>query len=210
MVDDKPSAARISRRTMIRRSAIVGGALVWAAPVVESLAPPAFAAGSPPPCSNPCTVSIDSCQTVSGAATITAGDSLRIDYNFDNAPSTGTVEVTNAYLVLWPYTGGAPSAGACSPAGGLCGSVKLPFPDETFTMPCGSTGCHETVCTTAPSVPGCPDTYEVAFQFFATVCGGTSANFKATLSFDGYHGTGTTDCSGLTLGSYSATAACAA
>lgn len=36
----------VSRRDMLRRSALVGGSLVWATPVVQSLASPAFAAGS--------------------------------------------------------------------------------------------------------------------------------------------------------------------
>lgn len=37
----------VSRRDMLRRSALVGGALVWTAPAVQTLASPAFAAGSP-------------------------------------------------------------------------------------------------------------------------------------------------------------------
>lgn len=37
----------IDRRTLIKRGAVVGGTLVWAAPVVQSLSAPAFAAGSP-------------------------------------------------------------------------------------------------------------------------------------------------------------------
>lgn len=36
-----------SRRTMIKRSAVIGGALLWAAPTVQTLSAPAFAAGSP-------------------------------------------------------------------------------------------------------------------------------------------------------------------
>lgn len=35
------------RRTLLKRGAVVGGAAVWAAPVVQSLATPAWAAGSP-------------------------------------------------------------------------------------------------------------------------------------------------------------------
>lgn len=38
----------ISRRTLIRRGAIVGGTLLWAAPAVQTLAGPALAQGSPP------------------------------------------------------------------------------------------------------------------------------------------------------------------
>jgi LPXTG-motif cell wall-anchored protein len=37
----------LSRRAMLRRSAVLGGALVWAVPVVQSVSPAAFAAGSP-------------------------------------------------------------------------------------------------------------------------------------------------------------------
>jgi hypothetical protein len=35
--------SNISRRELIRRGAVVGGTLVWAAPLIQSLAPPAFA-----------------------------------------------------------------------------------------------------------------------------------------------------------------------
>jgi LPXTG-motif cell wall-anchored protein len=37
----------LSRRGMLRRGAMLGGALVWAVPVVQSVSPAAFAAGSP-------------------------------------------------------------------------------------------------------------------------------------------------------------------
>ncbi len=37
----------ISRRTMLRRSALAGGSLVWAAPVVQTIAAPSAAAGTP-------------------------------------------------------------------------------------------------------------------------------------------------------------------
>jgi hypothetical protein len=47
----------ISRRELIRRGAIVGGTLLWATPVIQSLTPPAFAAppgGTPAACSCCC------------------------------------------------------------------------------------------------------------------------------------------------------------
>ncbi len=44
---DGPLESGLDRRTLLRRSAVVGGALVWATPVVQSIASPAFAAGSP-------------------------------------------------------------------------------------------------------------------------------------------------------------------
>jgi hypothetical protein len=49
----QPTAPRpsdnLSRRDMLRRSVLVGGAMVWVAPAVQTLATPAFAAGSPVP-----------------------------------------------------------------------------------------------------------------------------------------------------------------
>ncbi len=39
----------LNRRDMLRRSALVGGALIWTAPAVQTLAAPAFAAGSTTP-----------------------------------------------------------------------------------------------------------------------------------------------------------------
>lgn len=43
----------ISRRSVMKRTALVGGAMVWTLPAVQSIAAPAFAAGSPvaPGCS---------------------------------------------------------------------------------------------------------------------------------------------------------------
>ncbi len=44
---DNGPARAVDRRTVLRRAAVTGGAVVWTAPVVQSLASPAFAAGSP-------------------------------------------------------------------------------------------------------------------------------------------------------------------
>jgi hypothetical protein len=57
-MDDEPFQANLglSRRTLLKRSAIVGGTLVWAAPAVQTLAKPAFAATGSSPCdSSTCT-----------------------------------------------------------------------------------------------------------------------------------------------------------
>lgn len=53
-MDEHPDATwtanvGISRRTLLRRGAVVGGALLWTTPIVQSIPHPAFAAGSPPP-----------------------------------------------------------------------------------------------------------------------------------------------------------------
>jgi hypothetical protein len=36
----------MSRRDLLRRGAVVGGALLWVAPAIQSLTPPAYASGS--------------------------------------------------------------------------------------------------------------------------------------------------------------------
>lgn len=48
MAELENESAGMDRRTLIKRGAVVGGTLVWATPVVQSLAKPAFAAGSAP------------------------------------------------------------------------------------------------------------------------------------------------------------------
>ena len=48
MTDETPNSGGISRRDVLRRGAIVGG-VVWSVPIVQSLASPAFAAGSEAP-----------------------------------------------------------------------------------------------------------------------------------------------------------------
>lgn len=45
-IDQSPEG--LDRRTMLKRGAVVGGALVWATPVVQSLAGPAFAQQTSP------------------------------------------------------------------------------------------------------------------------------------------------------------------
>lgn len=39
--------AGLDRRAVLRRGAVLGGAVAWSTPIVQSLASPAFAAGSP-------------------------------------------------------------------------------------------------------------------------------------------------------------------
>lgn len=48
---DNEETTGLDRRQLIKRSAVVGGALVWATPVVQSVAAPAFAATGSPSCS---------------------------------------------------------------------------------------------------------------------------------------------------------------
>jgi hypothetical protein len=44
---DELETTGMDRRQLLRRGALVGGAVVWATPVVQSLSPAAYAAGSP-------------------------------------------------------------------------------------------------------------------------------------------------------------------
>lgn len=44
---DEEQAGGLNRRSVLKRGAIVGGAMVWTVPAVQSLAGPAFAAGTP-------------------------------------------------------------------------------------------------------------------------------------------------------------------
>jgi hypothetical protein len=44
---DDETTEGLGRRDLLKRGAIVGGAVLWTTPVVQSLASPAFAAGSP-------------------------------------------------------------------------------------------------------------------------------------------------------------------
>jgi hypothetical protein len=53
------SGGGLSRRDMLRRSAVVGGTLLWAAPAVQSFAGPAMAAGGTPRCTVRITVEFD-------------------------------------------------------------------------------------------------------------------------------------------------------
>lgn len=51
-MDDQQSTPGLDRRDLIKRGAVVGGALVWSAPLVQTVASPALAATSPGP--GPC------------------------------------------------------------------------------------------------------------------------------------------------------------
>ncbi len=47
---DQETPGGITRRDMLKRSAVVGGTLVWAAPAVQTFARPAFAQQASPEC----------------------------------------------------------------------------------------------------------------------------------------------------------------
>ena len=44
---EEQGAGGLDRRSVLRRGAILGGALVWTAPAVQTIAGPAFATGTP-------------------------------------------------------------------------------------------------------------------------------------------------------------------
>ena len=47
---NEEGAGGLDRRSVLRRGAVLGGAMVWTVPAVQTIAGPAFAAGSPPCC----------------------------------------------------------------------------------------------------------------------------------------------------------------
>lgn len=76
-MDDQPFEANLglSRRTLLRRSAVVGGTLVWAAPAVQTLAKPAFAATGSAACqATVCAVLTNGYGGVLGHLTCTAAN----------------------------------------------------------------------------------------------------------------------------------------
>jgi len=58
------------RRSLMKRAAIVGAATAWATPTVQSIAAPAFAAGSPVPRCSACMTGGGQIVTMSGATTV--------------------------------------------------------------------------------------------------------------------------------------------
>lgn len=90
----------ISRRQLIKRGAVVGGAALWVPPVVQSLRVPAYGqTGSPPPVS--CIV--DGFMTGAGAGESTTGVKVNYDLRvIDCPPLTSAPELKIAWSVGKP------------------------------------------------------------------------------------------------------------
>ncbi len=76
---DLKSESGVSRRDLLRRGAVVGGTLLWIAPAIQSISPPAFAQQTSPPVVSCCkcrgfggrcvtNVSEDECAQVCGGS----------------------------------------------------------------------------------------------------------------------------------------------
>lgn len=76
---DLRSELGVTRRDLLRRGAVVGGTLLWVAPVIQSITPPAFAQQASPPVVSCCkcrgynalcttNVSEDECARICGGA----------------------------------------------------------------------------------------------------------------------------------------------
>lgn len=90
--DERPPPGGIhpSRRTLLRGAAVAGG-LVWAAPVVQTLAPPAFAAGSPG--------SGVGLSFVAALIQVADGDRYRIKWEFNDDGSVSSSEAGRTFNV---------------------------------------------------------------------------------------------------------------
>lgn len=175
---DGPSP--VTRRDVIKKAALVGGTLVWAAPIVQSIAiPSAWAAASPPPCPISITGSME------GNMAVTPGNELQGGYHFGmtgNHPAT-TVHVTSAVVTLH----------AKCDIGGTLFDIAIPLPDYKVTIPanshdqfpaasqsdplnwqgtltaptgpCGGGAYHVTSATFTANVSISPPSTQVGFQF---------------------------------------------
>ncbi|MEX2554339.1 MAG: hypothetical protein WEB06_01760 [Actinomycetota bacterium] len=89
---DEETKTNISRRQLIKRGAIVGGAAIWVPPVVQSMRMPAFAqvVGSPPPV----TCIIDGFMTGGGAV-----EAFDLDYELHKLNCPGQPSNQSPHLV---------------------------------------------------------------------------------------------------------------
>ena len=70
------STSDLSRRSVIKRAAVVGAATAWATPTIQSIASPAFAAGSPPGACGSCMTGGGQIVTMAGAPVVFMGNTI--------------------------------------------------------------------------------------------------------------------------------------
>lgn len=129
-VDETPDG--LDRRSLLKRSAIVGGALVWTTPVVQSIASPAFAETSPGPGPQGC----PGTTTFAGFKVDRGRDgSIRIEgFNRNQCvPAGGEAPV--------PGPGGTPGTPFVAP-------VSASFTDTTLTFTLAAGDTVAAVCAT--------------------------------------------------------------
>ena len=167
----------ISRRQLIKRGAVVGGAAIWVPPVIQSLRVPAYGqVGSPPPVS--CIV--DGFMTGAGAGNSTTGVKVSYDLrNLDCPPQESPPELK----VSWS-TGSGPN------------KTNFDFVLTAFTsrecvdnpgIPNGTNANFDTVIgsgTGTLSIDGVDQNGSVQFTFVDDGEGGGSGDSVALTVFD--------------------------
>lgn len=129
MEDDINPALGISRRDLLRRGAVVGGTLVWAAPAVQTISRAALAQtpGTAPP---------GDCHAISYLALVISNGQ---DYQF-KIEADGTVEAEVPMAV--PHCGAPPGWNATGNIGGFPAGTTWDIRDEccwSVTVPTGYT-----------------------------------------------------------------------
>ncbi len=76
MHEEHDSQGGLNRRTLIKRAAVTGAATAWATPVVQTIASPAFANGSPPGACNSCMTGGGQIVGMAGAPVIYLGQPI--------------------------------------------------------------------------------------------------------------------------------------
>jgi hypothetical protein len=125
MTDDTTGTSGLSRRDLIKRGAVVGG-VVWAAPVVSSMASPAFAS-SPPPggCTDKYRFKIDYEETTFDTPSSPSnGDQACLPDDWAYVPNTigsdGSIPGhAGSVTVQWNYNGSAKCALITLPPGAI-------------------------------------------------------------------------------------------
>lgn len=173
MEDMAETSAGMTRRTLIKRGAVVGGTLIWAAPVIDSFTSPAFGAVDGTP--------LDVCCRFTGG---------------------GFIDLTAAEPTLWPLEPSSPtvSAGNQKPSYGFelhCGNpaavpnrLTIKFFDAegevvVFHLHGDNEGDHTYTAACFPPPTGTPDAPCSIIEGSGTgrVTGGGSNEGEATITF---------------------------
>jgi hypothetical protein len=128
-MDQQLTQREFERRAFIKRAGVVAGATVWAVPTVQSIASPAFAAGSPPPpngeCVNNVRFKFDNVSCKDGKIVGTFGD------NGDGGPCAGDIEGYND-ATLGVNSSGC-YGGYCVQISGTCSGSEAKTATVTIT-----------------------------------------------------------------------------
>lgn len=137
MDQDNAAPDGVSRRSALKRGAIVGGALVWTTPVVQSLARPAFAqdAGSPLPGET------SDCRKFTGGGSVGIR-SDRVNYGFKLlCASSDTTPLDGTLTVNYNDTAGRPVVFKLDNYTSTCDGDSTGSPDADFnTITINGTG----------------------------------------------------------------------